>query len=109
MTTHPTEAAEMRLICSVDNSEHRIGQNYDERRGTGNGPQICLKCKKTLQQLVAEHDAAQCSRITAEVVEARIDELGNLIEGKHWNTSVKVWEIKDRIATLRKSEKGKGK
>jgi hypothetical protein len=59
---------ELWFVCSEGHSEHMIGQNYDERRGTGNGPQICLKCKKTLQQLIAGHDTTLLDRIERDVI-----------------------------------------
>jgi hypothetical protein len=47
-----------RLICK-DGVEHRIGQKYDERRGVGNGPQICLHCGETLTALIQSYCAEQ--------------------------------------------------
>ena len=31
-----------------------IGQKYDTRRGCGNGPQHCFKCKLTVDQILKE-------------------------------------------------------
>lgn len=43
-------------------------------------------------------------KLTALMVAVRKEELLNLIDGYKWNQSIKIWEIKDRIADLRASD-----
>jgi hypothetical protein len=62
MSNTPSTPDRERFICT-DGLGHSIGQRYDERRGVGNGPQICLRCKRTLTELVQARETA-----------ARIDE-----------------------------------
>lgn len=58
--TVPTNTSEEALQFScTDGNEHRIGQRYDERRGVGNGPQICLHCNKTFMELIKAYGIQQ--------------------------------------------------
>lgn len=45
-----------------------MGQQYDERRGGGNGPIHCFECKKTIQELIEESARRERERIL-EIVE----------------------------------------
>lgn len=83
---------------SVDEQcTHRIGQDYDEKRGVGNGPQLCLKCRVTLDDLIAKE--ALRERIDGEVrYSSRLISLRN----GYLNLNEASQQSSDRLATLKK-------
>lgn len=82
---------------------HRIGQKYDERRGVGNGPQICLNCELTLDEIIDNHAHAYLTAKLSELLEKK-EELKSPIFDERIHTAVPVVrasEIEKMLEDLR--------